>query len=178
MTDPEWIFFDCFDTLVEIDGFSRDGDYTVFMSDTPVQLGFFASAGEFSESYRQWRERRLGTDPVNEVILHERLRQLFIPRAEEAAAPLDDAIEATVGEFYQKYSTRAAPTPIRVLLCLLVASSRLLRMNSVCKAVGWGSFPALPASQASASLRSAPRSRAPWSWSLRSQSRARFWKRV
>ena len=75
-------------------------------------------------------------------------------------------------------TTNAAPTPIKVIRCRLVASSRLLRMNSVCRAVGWGSFPAPPASQVSASLRSAPRSSAPRSRSFLSQSRARFWKRV
>src|SRR5580698_8647100 len=85
--DFEWIFFDCFNTL--IDDFDEGGDETGLGS-LPllaVRLGFFAAPGDFVAAYRRARAHE---PDGREIHLWERLERT-LARAPEPRGPDETA---------------------------------------------------------------------------------------
>ncbi|MBD3242452.1 MAG: HAD hydrolase-like protein [Chitinivibrionales bacterium] len=105
-----WVFFDCFDTLVTVDGLSEHQDYSFLMEKAPVEAGLYDCAEQFRHAYRSWRRRRGTHEPEREVSLAERLRVLFRERADACGIDLDDAVARTVACFCEQYGDRTAPT--------------------------------------------------------------------
>lgn len=73
LPDFDWIFFDCFNTL--IDDFDSAGEEGSLLSvpQLAVECGFFGAPAEFREAYAHVRAQTLRNG--REIPLHERLRQ-------------------------------------------------------------------------------------------------------
>ena len=108
--DFDWIFFDCFNTL--IDDFDDSGDESGLGSipELAAAHGFHASRAEFVADYR--RQRGAAAAHGREMPLGERLRRTLA--AHPTAAPAE-RIAATTGamlEVWEKeYSRLLRPTP-------------------------------------------------------------------
>ena len=77
---PDWIFFDCFNTL--IDDFDSTGDESGLgpLLHLPVEAGFYPSETDFKRDYDEWRKRKWTGDEWHEVELPERLRAILMGR--------------------------------------------------------------------------------------------------
>ena len=73
---PKWIFFDCFNTL--LDDFNETGDESGLSSivDLPVREGYFAAPRDFVNAYSRWRRHRLSGNDSREVELKDRLSEV------------------------------------------------------------------------------------------------------
>lgn len=76
----DWIFFDCFNTL--IDDFDQNGDESGLgpMQHLPVQAGLYDSVYELRRDYLDWRQEILTQQP-QEMPIQERLVALIQRRA-------------------------------------------------------------------------------------------------
>ncbi|MEM9137205.1 MAG: HAD family hydrolase [Cyanobacteria bacterium P01_F01_bin.42] len=76
----EWIFFDCFNTL--IDDFDEDGDESGLgpMQHLPVEAGLYSTVYELRRDYLDWREQNL-TSQAREIPIQDRLTALLKRRA-------------------------------------------------------------------------------------------------
>ena len=72
-SEPNWIFFDCFNTLV--DDFDEKGDESGILDpviDVAVEAGVCSSYDQFRNAYRAWRRRRWSGADWREVLLTDR----------------------------------------------------------------------------------------------------------
>ncbi len=118
MTLPfDWIFFDCFNTL--IDDFDQEGDESGLgpMQLLPVQAGLYDNIYEFRADYLNWRSLEL-TPQSKEMPIHERLSALLSQRSPQMpAAELAELVEAMVTCFKQNYpSTLRLPLGVTEML--------------------------------------------------------------
>lgn len=76
----DWIFFDCFNTL--IDDFDQTGEELALLPvyDLPAQAGFYASAAEFRQDYHRWRNIQWQTD-YREILMVDRYRAVLMARS-------------------------------------------------------------------------------------------------
>lgn len=104
LLDFDWIFFDCFNTL--IDDFDAAGEEAGLLAvpQMAVAQGFFASAEEFLVAYEKVRIQtlRLG----RETVLGDRLRQVLqgtpVPHSREEAAAAAETMLAAWTTDYEK----------------------------------------------------------------------------
>ncbi len=110
LPDFDWIFFDCFNTL--IDDFDPAGEEGSLLSmpQLAVECGFFSGPGEFREAYAKVRAQTLRNG--REMPLHERLRQTL------QAAPVGHSREECVATasrlltvWEAEYAVMLRPTP-------------------------------------------------------------------
>ena len=76
-TSFDWIFFDCFNTL--IDDFTSDGDESGVkpILCLPVEAGFYATESEFKVDYDKWKRDRWNGNNWGEVDLTDRLKEIL-----------------------------------------------------------------------------------------------------
>ncbi len=104
LPDFDWIFFDCFNTLIDdFDSAGEEGSL-LLVPRRAVELGFFVDVGEFREAYAKVRAQtlRLG----RETILLDRLRQTL---QEAPAAPTREACAAAAGQLLAEWETAYCP---------------------------------------------------------------------
>jgi HAD superfamily hydrolase (TIGR01549 family) len=109
LADFDWIFFDCFNTL--IDDFDAEGDETGLGSlpELAVKLGFFAAPAEFMAAYLVARAHR---PDGREIHLWERLEATLAaapgePRPGQTAA----ALARLLARWEEEYQRLIRPTP-------------------------------------------------------------------
>jgi len=108
---PTWLFFDCFNTL--IDDFDVDGDTSGLgpLSHLPVESGFYPSEAEFRRDYQRWHEERWSGADWGEVALDERLHRLLARRDPARADEVGPLVHAMLGAFEKGYPDTLRPAP-------------------------------------------------------------------
>ena len=108
---PGWIFFDCFNTL--LDDFDETGDESGLSSilDLPVREGYFANARDFMDAYSHWRKYRLSGSDSREVLLTDRLTDVLAATGETGGKPVHRLVREMIEEFQRSYPKRVRPTP-------------------------------------------------------------------
>lgn len=109
MNEFEWIFFDCFNTL--IDDFDPTGDESGLglIAHLPVEAGLYSAAEGFRQDYLQWRQQQWTTQ-WREVTLPERFREILRSRLPQL--PGQD-IDAVVAKMLQSFEL-AYPKTLRL----------------------------------------------------------------
>lgn len=95
----DWIFFDCFNTL--IDDFDETGSDSGLspMHHIPVDAGFYNTVEEFRRDYHQWRQNQW-IDHWQEVLLPDRLLTILKARSPN---PPTCQIESVVTEMMSHF---------------------------------------------------------------------------
>lgn len=109
-TDFDWVFFDCFNTL--IDDFDDAGDESGLGSlpAMAVAQGFFAEPHGFIAGYRQ--QRAVARTQGSEIFFDERLRRtLAAARPSDPAEQIAAAVSAMLVHWDQEYLRLLRPTP-------------------------------------------------------------------
>jgi putative hydrolase of the HAD superfamily len=107
--DFDWIFFDCFNTLV--DDFDARGDESGLCSlpELAVELGFFQSHGEFVTAYGRAREFR---PDGKEIHLPERLANTLASAAHRPGSDeISEAVSLLQARWEADYHRLIRPTP-------------------------------------------------------------------
>lgn len=105
--DIQWIFFDCFNTLV--DDFDETGDESGMglVMEVPVAAGFYESVGEFVEDYERWRREQVG---FGEVLLVDRFRDV-LSRCHSGQEGVEQVAQEMVKAFESGYGEMLRLTP-------------------------------------------------------------------
>ena len=108
---PSWIFFDCFNTL--LDDFDETGDESGLSSivDLPVREGYFATSRDFVNAYSRWRRRRLSGNDSREVLLPDRLTEVLSASGKTVPKPVHRLVQEMVEAFERSYPKQVRPTP-------------------------------------------------------------------
>ena len=108
---PSWIFFDCFNTL--LDDFDETGDESGLSSivDLPVREGYFATPCDFVNAYSRWRRHRLSGNDSREVELEDRLSEVLAATEKTVRKPVHGLVQEMVEEFKRSYPKQVRPTP-------------------------------------------------------------------
>ncbi|MCM1982251.1 HAD family hydrolase [Lyngbya confervoides] len=118
MSPPfDWIFFDCFNTL--IDDFDPHGDESGLgpMQHLPVKAGLYADVYELRRDYLSWRQQTVKAQP-EEMPIQDRLRALLERRSPPlSTAALDQLVTQMVDCFIQTYpATLRLPAGVQEML--------------------------------------------------------------
>ncbi len=107
---PTWIFFDCFNTL--LDDFDETGDESGLSSilDLPVRDGYFATKPDFVNAYSRWRRKRLTGDDSREVLLPDRLTDVLAASGMTGRKPVHRLVREMIEEFEESYPKQVRPT--------------------------------------------------------------------
>ena len=107
---PTWIFFDCFNTL--LDDFDETGDESGLSSilDLPVREGYFATTHDFVNAYSRWRHNRL-TGESREVLLADRLTEVLSASGTTGRVPINRVVQEMVEKFERSYPKQVRRTP-------------------------------------------------------------------
>ena len=103
MTEFDWIFFDCFNTL--IDDFDQTGDESGLgpIEHLPVEAGIYPAAEVFRQDYIQWRQQRWSTQ-WREVTLPERFREILRSRSPKLSGQdVDKVVAGMLQSFELEY---------------------------------------------------------------------------
>lgn len=105
----DWIFFDCFNTL--IDDFDPSGDESgmVPIHELAIASGLYATAAEFGEDYLHWRQAQW-VNQWQEVVLLERLKALLKRRSPTI---FPDQLETLAAGMVEGFATNY-PTMLRL----------------------------------------------------------------
>ena len=108
---PGWIFFDCFNML--LDDFDETGDESGLSSilDLPVREGFFATTRDFVNAYSLWRKTRLTGNNSREVLLPDRLTDVLAASGMAGRKPIHRLVREMVDAFVKSYPKQVRPTP-------------------------------------------------------------------
>ncbi|MDJ0706516.1 MAG: HAD family hydrolase [Leptolyngbyaceae cyanobacterium MO_188.B28] len=100
MNDFDWIFFDCFNTL--IDDFDQAGDESGLgpMEHLPVEAGIYPEAAAFRQDYFQWR-RQQWANQWREVALPDRLGEILRSRSPKLPGQYIDDVVARMLETFE-----------------------------------------------------------------------------
>ena len=106
MASFDWIFFDCFNTL--IDDFDRSGDESGMtpIHDVAIASGLYSSAAEFGQDYLHWRQQQW-VNQWREIDLPDRLKALLHRRSPQL--PLEQ-LDSLVDEMVQNFITHYPAT--------------------------------------------------------------------
>ena len=110
-TSFDWIFFDCFNTL--IDDFTTDGDESGLgaVLDLPANAGFYTTGAEFKIDYDRWkRDTWDGTD-WREVELTHRLKDILTKKAGSRTDEVDTFVDRIIEQFESGYQATLRLTP-------------------------------------------------------------------
>jgi putative hydrolase of the HAD superfamily len=113
----DWIFFDCFNTL--IDDFDEDGDESGLgpMQHLPVEAGLYDNVYELRQDYLDWREVTL-KQQSREMLIQDRLTALLKRRSPDYPdSDLQHLVSQMVACFIASYDelTRL-PTGVQAML--------------------------------------------------------------
>ncbi len=101
----KYIFFDCFNTL--IDDFDETGDESGMkpLAHIPVKHGLYAHASHFYDDYIFWRQRYWSNGNHNEVLLSDRLHQIFTDSLKKSGKMLDvtPAVDEMLSVFHHVF---------------------------------------------------------------------------
>lgn len=93
----DWIFFDCFNTL--IDDFDQTGEELALLPvySLPAEVGLYASAAEFRRDYHAWRNRQWQSEHREiemgdryQAVLQEKFPSIPVPELEKMASEMVD----------------------------------------------------------------------------------------
>ena len=106
-----WIFFDCFNTL--LDDFDETGDESGVgpISHFPVDAGFYPSPEHFYRDYTAWRRRQWPGRVWREVILPDRLKAVLTARNPSRREEVESLVEAMLDQLKEGYPELLRPTP-------------------------------------------------------------------
>lgn len=108
----EWIFFDCFNTL--IDDFDASGDETGMLpiAHIPVEAGFFESADHYYQAYIDWRKKYWSGTHWDEVHLAERFRHVLLGvQPDNGHLDLEGTIDRMMSGFHERFPDTVRLTP-------------------------------------------------------------------
>jgi putative hydrolase of the HAD superfamily len=110
MTKIRWIFFDCFNTL--IDDFDDEGKITGLgpIEKIPVQKGWFSSIQAFREAYDRGRASLWGKKN-GECSLDQRLTYTLSKQTQQSKSAIDDLVELMMSVNAVEYPKTVRPTP-------------------------------------------------------------------
>lgn len=112
MTDrrPRWIFFDCFNTL--LDDFDETGDESGLgsIADLPVREGYFATPRDFEAAYSRWRENRLFGGAAREIELGDRMSEVLSASGTTGRVPIHRLVKEMVDVFERSYPKQVRRT--------------------------------------------------------------------
>ena len=112
---PRWIFFDCFNTL--LDDFDAASDESGMASIAPlaVECGYFASKTSFHAAYGEWRRDHFAGGELRELDLPGRLRAVLSRssafRSGACVASLESAVSRMVARFRVEFPLEVRVTP-------------------------------------------------------------------
>ncbi len=111
MSSFDWIFFDCFNTL--IDNFDDTGDESGigFLTHMPVEAGFYSSSTDFRQDYDRWRENQWSDGTWREVTLPERFRAVLEEKAPERRGEIEGLVCEMIEHFEQEFPKTLRLTP-------------------------------------------------------------------
>ncbi|NJN38012.1 MAG: HAD family hydrolase [Acaryochloridaceae cyanobacterium CSU_3_4] len=100
MVSFDWIFFDCFNTL--IDDFDQTGEELALLPvySLPVAAGLYASAAEFRQEYHRWRDRQWRMDH-REILMKDRYQSVLQARSPQSPAPEIEQLAAAMVDCFQ-----------------------------------------------------------------------------
>ena len=158
----DWIFFDCFDTLLVEPRSGERFPYLTPSADLPVRSGLYASRSDFLDDYARWYASRwpgIHAAPASghdwaEVPLATRLMELFQDRRERMAArsnrsatmqdpDLDAIVSQMVSRFGDHYLRTLTPTDgVQDMLYMLSGLHERVKMAVVSNfyIAGWPGF--------------------------------------
>ena len=109
----DWIFFDCFNTL--IDDFDKDGDESGMkpIAHIPAEDGFFPSSQAFHKAYIRWRVDYWSQDNHDEVMLSDRFHHVLSSGngAEANSLRVRTTIDRMMQAFHTKYPRTVRKSP-------------------------------------------------------------------
>ena len=100
MNKFDWIFFDCFNTL--IDDFDQAGDESGMgpIAHLPVEAGIYPAVEAFRQDYSDWRKQQW-THQWREVTLPERWREILRSRSPDLPGQHVDAVVADMLQSFE-----------------------------------------------------------------------------
>ena len=110
-TSFDWIFFDCFNTL--IDDFTSDGDESGVkpILSLPVEAGFYATESEFKVDYDKWKRDRWNGNNWGEVDLADRLKEILTTKDSSRKDEVDALVCRMMSRFELEYTNTLRLTP-------------------------------------------------------------------
>ncbi len=107
----DWIFFDCFNTL--IDDFTPDGDESGVepILCLPVEAGFYATETEFKVDYDKWKRDRWNGNDWGEVDLADRLKEILTKKNDSRRDEVDVLVSRMMKRFELEYTNTLRLTP-------------------------------------------------------------------
>lgn len=105
--DADWIFFDCFNTLIDEHWPEGDDSGLCQIPQLSVQMGFFRHPSEFLANYRVIRRRPNGL----ETRLRERLDYCLRQSSLSPTISHDSALESMLDHWHASYQTIIRPAP-------------------------------------------------------------------
>ena len=111
MSSFDWIFFDCFNTL--IDDFDDAGDESGvgFLAHLPVHAGFYSTSADFKQDYDKWRENQWSDGTWLEVILPDRFRAVLVRNTTDRRGEIEGLVYAMIKRFEQEFPKTLRLTP-------------------------------------------------------------------
>lgn len=103
----DWIFFDCFNTLIDEHFPAADTSGLCQIPELAVQLGFYRDPSEFLAHYNVIRR---GPDNV-EIKLRDRLRYCLKQSTLSPAIPHDAALQSMLDHWHHSYRKIIRPAP-------------------------------------------------------------------
>lgn len=108
---PKWLFFDCFNTLVDEGAVIGEELYLSSILEYPVEWGFFQSAGEFRAAYGRWSRRQWTGSEKRELELSVRLRQVLLEKDPSRRSQVHALVDQMVSRVMTEYPNALVPTP-------------------------------------------------------------------
>ncbi|MDE0299767.1 MAG: HAD family hydrolase [Candidatus Poribacteria bacterium] len=107
----DWIFFDCFNTL--IDDFTPDGDESGVkpILGLPVAAGFYATEAEFKVDYDRWKRGRWSGNDWGEVDLAVRLKEILTTKDASRKDEVPALVNRMMRRFKLEYTNTLRLTP-------------------------------------------------------------------
>ncbi|MEM8808986.1 MAG: HAD family hydrolase, partial [Cyanobacteria bacterium P01_G01_bin.38] len=113
----DWIFFDCFNTL--IDDFDETGDESGLapMYHVPVEAGLYNNLEDFRQDYHRWRKAHL-SGKAKEYTLQERMQHILAAYRPQANPELvQQVIQTMASQFAIAYpKTLRLPAGVQAML--------------------------------------------------------------
>jgi FMN phosphatase YigB (HAD superfamily) len=113
----DWIFFDCFNTLIDDFDETVDESGIAPMYQVPVEVGLYDNREAFRQDYHRWRKAHI-SGKAREQSIEERLRNVLITYRPHSAAPLiDQAVQLMATQFATCYpKTLRLPVGVKPML--------------------------------------------------------------
>ena len=111
MSSFDWIFFDCFNTLIEDFDDAGDESGIGFLTHLPVKAGFYSTSADFKQDYDKWRENQWSDGTWREVTLPDRFRAVLVRNATDRRGEIEGLVCEMIEHFEQEYPKTLRLTP-------------------------------------------------------------------